>query len=248
MGRFDLNEIDTEEKRTSLDNIVNGDRLCDIPYLDMLREESRAEVRTFADDLFDRFNLISDVSEKKSATALEKCARPVLLQRYPWFRLCHIRDYLRFRTHLRLMDDFKTVLRYFSEMQDKGLISIVKIDYDKLKRPGIFGWRMVATDIRVRKTGLLVEHYMTFSDMISINEDWLHKVYETWRSRDTDDLSMPELTRMNRDVEFSRSSYRQLLNAGIISSTGAARPIAKTQKSADESLLRLLHTHLNLTP
>src|SRR5579871_4027733 len=97
-------------------------------FLDALRERSLPIVQTFVHELMGEFGLVSEISRKKAATALEKCARPATLAKYPWFTLAHIRDYLRFRTLLSRAGDFADVLEQFAQWQEAGAISIVKID------------------------------------------------------------------------------------------------------------------------
>jgi hypothetical protein len=242
----DLAAIPTEEGQRSLPAIVNGNGTSTIDYLDSLRTPSLPLVQTMANELLEEFGLVSEVSSKKSETAVTKCNRPATISKYPWFNLSHIRDYLRFRTLLYRASDFEDVLRYFVERQDQGHVSIVKIDYAKLTRPGAFGWRMIAVDIRITATGMLVEHYMTFREMIEVNEAWLHKVYEAWRSVSTDDMTIEELRAFNRDTGFSRHAYRELLFDGILREQPAGSIEAAQRRAAGQAILGKLTSTLNL--
>ena len=238
--------IETEEKRGSLEAIVNGDGTSTISYLDSLRAPSLPLVQALAGELHDELGLESQWHSKAAETALQKCTRPDTLNKYPWFRLSHIRDYLRFRTFLYRGSDFEDVLAYFERIQSEGRVSIVKIDTGKLERPGSFGWRMIATDLRIAATGMLVEHYMTFREMIEVNEAWLHKVYETWRSVSTDDLTIEELRALNRDSAFSRHAYRELLFDGILREQPAGSTVAAQRNAAGQAILAALTSTLNL--
>lgn len=232
MARIAGVDIPTEEESSPIASIVNGDGRSSIRYLNRLRRDSIADLAGIVSTISARLGLVSETSSKKSSTAKKKCVRPATLSKYPWFRLCHLRDYLRFRTRLNDADDFATMLHLFEQLRVAGLISIVKIDLDKLRRASPFGWRMVATDLRIASTGLMVEHYMTFSDMISVNEEWLHKVYEKWRDRPTPAL-LAEAADRDRDAEFSSVAYRELMLTGI---TQAPGPMAlATQRTANEN-------------
>jgi hypothetical protein len=243
---INLAAIATEEGQRPLAVIVNGDGTPTISYLDSLRAPSMPLVRNIAEELLEEFGLTSEVSGKEAETARDKCRRPATLNKYPWFKLSHIRDYLRFRTHLFRASDFEDVLRYFVRLQDEGRISIVKIDSAKLIRPGSFGWRMIAVDMRIAATGMLVEHYMTFRELIEVNEAWLHKVYEAWRSVSTDDMTIEELRAFDRDASFSRHAYRELLFDGILREQPAGSTASARRKDASQAILSALTSMLNL--
>jgi hypothetical protein len=241
MTAFDARAIVTEEQLHPLETIVNGDGTPEISYLDDLRNDSLPIVHDIRDQIANLFNLRSDVNSKRRDTALEKCQRQATLKKYPWFRLCHLRDYLRFRTHLSTASEFSSLLEFFVSRQDDDMVRLVKVDIDKLARPSPFGWRMVSTDLRISRTGLIVEHYMTFADMIGVNEAWLHKVYERWRSKSTDTLTMPELAELDRDARFSRHAYRELLFDGILADdTTLIRSRKRIQTTIVNNLLATL--------
>jgi len=242
---IDIQAIATEEGQKPLRMIFNGNGTDDISYLDALRAKSLPEVQRIADELLNNYRLVSQVNQKGSRTAIEKCRRAATLNKYPWFNLSHIRDYLRFRTLLNEASDFEEVIRYFDHLQSQQRISIVKIDFDKLFRPGAFGWRMIAIDIRIPSTDMLVEHYMTFRDMIEVNEAWLHKVYEAWRSASPDDLTLEDARVFRRDARFSRHAYQELLFDGILSGQRTS-PLAAQRKDTGDAILHELKYRLNL--
>lgn len=243
---IDLSEIVTEETTLRPQQIVNGNGTSSIAYLNELRDASLASVDNIAENIRASFGLTSETNRKGEASANEKCRRPELLRKYPWFQLCHIRDYLRFRTSINRIGDFENVLRFFALLQDKGEISIVKIDTSKLDRPGAFGWRMIAVDIRIRQTGMLVEHYMTFAEMIEVNQAWLHEVYETWRALSTDDSTPDELRQMYRDQNFSTHAYRELYFDGILRDRPASSKLSIHRSDAQNAISNELLATLNL--
>jgi hypothetical protein len=243
---LDVDLIETEEHSLPLHQIVNGNGTPTIEYLNELRLKSRPEVLAIASVLRSGFGIVSEIGDKEAATAQAKCLRPATLQKYPWFSLAHIRDYLRFRTYLTKAEDFESVLDYFRYLRSRGIVSIVKVDTVKLARPGTFGWRMIATDLRIQSTGLIVEHYMTFGDMISINDAWLHKVYELWRSRSLADLTVREARNFDRDAAFSYHANLELFLAGILNQDVAGAGLAADRRRAADLIVGLLMARLNL--
>lgn len=212
---IDVSTIKTEEDRTPLASIINGfqnDARADgSEYLDGLRRSSLPALSDICADILDSLSLHSETNLKSEAALRDKCARPATIERYPWFRPRHVRDYLRFRTHVNSMGEIARVITLFERWVASNRISIVKVDTRKLIHPGIFGWRMIAIDLRILSTGMLVEHYMTFSDLIHANQDWLHALYERWRSRGSDDLSLGDLIAFDRDCRISTHAYRELM-------------------------------------
>jgi hypothetical protein len=242
---FDVSSLVTEEDERDLEDIVNGNGTPTTQYLSELRSLSIPAVNFIAGILLESHGLRSDVSLKRAETAEEKCRRPETMRKYSWFTLAHIRDFLRFRTYLDRASDFESVLIEFASLQASGVVNIVKIDTEKLIRPGIFGWRMMATDLRIMQTGLIVEHYMTFGNMIEVNERWLHKVYETWRSKAIDQMTLREIASLQRDARFSRHSYRELLFDGILKEQAMAQ-LRTNRDELDDMIIASLKNMLHL--
>jgi len=240
MARFGGRTIVTEEDTEPLQSIVNGDGTSTIAYLDRLRAASTPFVSSIADQINSDLGLVSEVNSKKAAAALGKSLRPTTLSNYPWFQLSHLRDYLRFRTYLNTPDDFLSVMSRFELLQSQGAINLVKIDTAKLGRPGPFGWRMVATDFRIVASGLIVEHYMTFTDMIRINEDWLHSVYEKWRGSSTAGLTIGQAAALDRDSRFSRKAYLAFLIDDILRSSPGVPALRAARRFNDDTVVNLL--------
>jgi hypothetical protein len=229
-----LASVATEESQRPLREIVNGRDADSIRTLNRLRDATRPEVLAIMAEIQRAYGLRSEISDKHPTTARAKVRRPVTLARYPWFTLAHLRDYLRFRTHLARVEDFVDIARYFVTLQQQGRVSIVKIDAAKLFSPGVFGWRMAAFDLRIVKTGMIVEHYMTFSDLILINDRWLHRVFERWRDEDTDTLSLARLADFERDALFSRHANREL----VFDAVATGDPASARNRSRAQDALR----------
>jgi hypothetical protein len=90
---------------------------------------------------------------------------------------------------------------------------------------------MVAFDLRMKATGMIVEHYMTFGDLIVINDRWLHKVFEAWRDKDTDQMTLAQAAHFERDTRFCWHANRELLFDGADLTSVAARSHRATKQS-----------------
>lgn len=147
-----------------------------------LRARARPELESLVERLKQATRLNSEINEKAVDTAIEKAQRESTLKKYPWFRIDHLRDFLRFRTALDSISDAVTIVDFFRSEAAAGTIKLVKFDTSKLSEPNVFGWRMIATDVRLMESGMLVEHYMTYGDAIAASDLMLHRVFEKWRT------------------------------------------------------------------
>lgn len=243
---IDVLSIPTQEQRTDPKDIVNGLGLTELHYLKGLRRASTSAVEAIIKEIEQDLGLTSEFNLKSDRAALDKAQRPAVLARYPWFTIAHIRDFLRFRTHLKTPDDFEAVLEVLLKLRSRGAIDIVKIDSVKLLRPGAFGWRMLATDLRITSSGMLVEHYMTFSELIRINQEWLHGVYEKWRDRSTDEMTVAEAARFYGDARFSGYSYRELFLEGLMTDTASTSTARSMRATATDDIMGSLKPLLSL--
>ncbi|MCG6884443.1 MAG: hypothetical protein LJE62_11885, partial [Silicimonas sp.] len=152
----------------------------------------------------------SEYNLKKTNAAQSKVSRPATRQKYPWFELRHIRDFLRFRSGIRSTDDLEKVLGLVSSWIENDVAELVKYDLKKISQPSVFGWRVLVFDFRLSETGLLVEYYVTFEHMIHANQEWLHSVFEKWREKDLDTLKRRERKEFDHDALFSFLSYESM--------------------------------------
>jgi hypothetical protein len=233
----------TEEQSATLEDIVSLPAPCSFKQLSGLRLASLPHLSFVMDEIRARTGLVSERNLKTHAAARAKLKRPGTVQRYPWIEARHLRDFLRFRTSLRRLEDFTAVAQVFAELQTEGQISVVKMDYAKLLNPGEFGWRMIATDIRL-KSGLLVEHYMTFGDLIHVNQDWLHKVYERWRNAEVQTLGQAR-ARL-RDATFSTVAYREMFIEQACASVAALKDINDARAAGTKAFVGQLAADLGL--
>ncbi|MCP3734764.1 hypothetical protein M9979_07765 [Sphingomonas sp. RP10(2022)] len=208
---FGFSAFPIEEDARPKHLIVNGNGASSLSYLATLREAAEPTVDRIMQSIRNELGLLCEKSRKSDASADQKARRPTILARSPWHGIPHLRDYLRFRTHLNDPADVERVCDVFVEYIQSGDISLVKLDYAKMLRPGPFGWRMIAIDLRDTRTGLIVEHYMSFQDLIVANEDWLHAIYERWRRWDPEDMTGRDRQAMERDQRLSAHGYKGLL-------------------------------------
>ncbi|MCB2049378.1 MAG: hypothetical protein KDE32_14305 [Novosphingobium sp.] len=238
-----FSHVITEETEKPLEDIYSVAPPGSIHKLAALRRKSLPQLKQVISRIESETGLPSEFNEKRNRVAKSKTERPVTLERYPWMTLAHLRDYLRFRTRLRSLANFIDVFTVFAKLQEEGRISIVKVDTAKLLSPGEFGWRMIATDIRL-DSGLLVEHYMTFGDLIAMNEDWLHKVYERWRDKVVTNFGDARSRR--RDAEFSCAGYREVFVERVLGSVADGSPVASPRELSRKELVRVVTEHLDL--
>lgn len=176
----------TEESRaTSLDEIknsVSGNSEDEkVIALHAQALDLKDDLLAFAHRLDEAIGSRSEVNVKRLETILAKSQRPSIRERKPWFRAEHVRDCLRFRSRIENVRQIFDVMRFFEAAADNDDIAVVKIDFEKFFRPAAFGWRMIALDIRLRPEDFLCEYYVTYGDLISINDRMLHRLFEDWR-------------------------------------------------------------------
>lgn len=189
-----------------------------------LRETSlslKSQLRAMADQMDATVGCRSELSVKSWESVFRKAQRPSILEGKPWFSVAHVRDCLRFRSYVASLDSFFAVLAFFSRAAQNGDITVVKIDWQKFFRPSPFGWRMMAIDMRLNPSGFLVEYYVSYADMVDINEVLLHKIFENWRNKDPLELTVKELTRRSDDIAISDFTYYSWLFRCLATDEGA---------------------------
>ncbi|WP_349370015.1 hypothetical protein [Salinarimonas sp.] len=202
----------TEEDQSRPEAIVNpiplsllGSPEGLLVALHELREESLPQLKELTKRMEAGTGLRSEINAKTRNSTEEKANRPSTLKSKPWFTIAHIRDFLRFRTGFTSLDEALTILAFFTLEADHGRLGIVKFETAKFARPNPYGWRMIATDIRLASTGMIVEHYMSYADMILANGAMTHAVYERWRPRG-EDLTIADRKRMVAEIGLCRTA------------------------------------------
>lgn len=148
--------------------------------LKALTAENVPLVRKIVDQLNERLaGSESKLNIKEDANILSKAVRPSILEKKPYFGVEHIRDALRFKTVIDHLDQLPEIV---TTLEQNG-VKIVKVDTDKLMRPGDWGWRIVALDLRM-PNGQLVEHYMPLKELEAAKKAEGHKLFEKWRNED----------------------------------------------------------------
>lgn len=197
-----------ENGQAALDQILNGidpRSTSKLEDLKALRGRTLPLLEHFGRWLKKATGSRIEIDAKSDASLLAKAARPSTIARRPAYGLEHVRDALRFRSSVRSLDEFVASLRIFFEAAGSGSISLVKIDHEKFFRPNPFGWRMIACDLRFLQTGMIVEHYMTFSDVILVNDLLLHQIFRNWRNR-SNDLTVAELRQRSAEISVCAST------------------------------------------
>lgn len=203
-----------EESQTPLELIVNP--IAPLVEAGRTPAEAMVELRARAlpelESLVERLKKAtrthSKIDEKSLETAIEKSQRETTLKKYSWFRIDHLRDFLRFRTALNSLADAVSIVDFFRSEAAAGAIRLVKFDTSKLSEPSVFGWRMIATDLRLMESGMLVEHYMTYGDVIAASDLMLHRVFEKWRTA-------KQLTKGSRQLRANDSRLVRLSNDAV---------------------------------
>jgi hypothetical protein len=208
-GALRSHGMKTEEEKFPVADIVNGLRspIRDLAALRDLREKSVEHLNTLISALgSETSNCVFEVNLKSDQAAKKKIERNKLRSGTEWYSASHIRDYLRFRTKCNSINQMEEIAAGFSKIWRKNGVSIVKIDQKKFLSPNPFGWRMIAIDVRLPKTGLLVEFYMTYGDTILVNDRFLHLVYERWRDEVAEKLTLQQLSDRSIDISLSKNT------------------------------------------
>lgn len=148
----------------------------------------------------------SRVNVKSEHSIAGKARRPSVLRRRPWMGVEHLRDTLRFMT---AVTDIGQVADCMAMMVKKEGLKLVKVDTAKLVRPGKWGWRFVAFDLRM-PNGQIVEYYVTFRRMAAVMWD-THRMYERWRQSElmNNENAQQHNGRYMHDEQRSRACYTE---------------------------------------
>jgi len=171
----------TEEDSIPEKDIVNPIERNNAPQkkaeqLDGLSTQSKPVFDNLAKEI-DKQALTTEVDRKDRDKILAKAQRPEIKKSKPWFDVEHIRDSLRFRTRIEKFEDVKEICKLLVGKK----FEFVKVDLAKMFRPKAYGWRFAAVDLRSPRNKQLVEYYMSFAELIQVNETVAHDLYEKWR-------------------------------------------------------------------
>lgn len=181
----------------SLPPDTKADQLC------ALSVKNKPIIDKFLAKIADKYSIESASNLKLKERILNKASRPAIRELKPWFNVEHVRDALRFRTALEDINDLPKIL---ADLKAEGIV-IVKAETAKMLKPRAWGWRAVMYDLKL-PDGQLVEYYLSPKEMIQANDQVHHPLYETWRERDTKQLSEEETLLYQQSIEVSNAAFK----------------------------------------
>ena len=141
----------------------------------------------------------SSDNRKDPEKIAEKARRPSILAKKPWHDVEHIRDAYRFKT---ILGDVRDLDKIVDRLNESG-IEVVKYDVDKVLKPGEWGWRIAAFDLRM-PNGQLVEWYVPVRELEAAKKHG-HHLFELWRNHDVTKLTPDEARAREATLqEFTR--------------------------------------------
>lgn len=149
----------------------------------------------------------TSVNRKLPDRIVEKANRPATAKKDPWFGIEHVRDSLRFRTSIKLFEDVEEIYKI---LVARGDIEFVKVDLAKMFQPKAWGWRFAAVDLAMPNKQI-VEYYQSFKEMIDVNDDIGHELFEKWRNA-SEEETMREAVQFRKDLEASSEAYTDVWN------------------------------------
>ncbi len=202
-----------------------------VKQLRALIEENRPVVEGIAKKLADlgfSHTEIGPNNEKKAEAILGKANRPEIKAKKPWFDVEHIRDAYRFRAGFNSIEDLPKMAQV---IKDAG-VEFIKTDTEKFLKPGPWGWRPVALDLKM-PNGQLVEFYASFPKMIdaqySTDENHPvnnHDLFEKWRNATPEEIDA-KFAEFVDDQEASKKRYQEAFDQ-TVADLGLTDPAALT--------------------
>jgi hypothetical protein len=183
----------------------------EVKWMQRLSIENRSQVRLFMQELEFEHGLSSGYNFKEPEKIESKASRPSLIEKKPWHTISHIRDAFRFKTILDDIQDLPTIVEALQKRPDW---QIVKVDVDKARTPGEWGWRIIAFDLRM-PNGQLVEYYLPIKELEAAKKDKNHELFEKWRNRAIGDLTPDEHLEYQNDLRESRERYNNAWEEGL---------------------------------
>lgn len=177
-----------------------------------LGEENRALVEPIVAEIDKALGTTSEVSVKSAEGLVTKVTRDDVKALRPWFGVEHIRDSFRFRSAVDTIDDIGTAVNMLLDRIPGA--QLIKVDVEKMTRPGAWGWRMVAFDLRM-PNGQLAEYYLTYRGVLDVNKGKGHELFERWRNRSQAGLTPAERAQRLADMDESSAAYAAAFEAGL---------------------------------
>ncbi|MBX3152173.1 hypothetical protein KF728_18590 [Candidatus Obscuribacterales bacterium] len=187
-----------------IDTLLSIDEKVDA--LQRLSKENEPVVEAFMVSIDAELGTQSNANFKKPERIKEKAQRPEIVRKKPWFDVEHIRDGYRFKTVLM---DLSVLPKIAQAIKASGF-EVVKLDTAKLLKPGMWGWRIVAFDLRM-PNGQLVEYYLPVAELERV-KDSCHDLFAKWRNEDLENLNPADRSEFMLDLETSDDKYQEAWN------------------------------------
>jgi hypothetical protein len=184
--------------------------------LQRLTDENRPLVDAFLKALDAEFGTASVSNVKQPDRIRAKAERPSIRAKKPWHDIEYVRDSFRFKTVLKDLRDLPAIVH---ALETRLGATIIKRDTGKFLIPGIWGWRIVAFDLRM-PNGQLVEYYLPVEEIERAKNEGNHELFERWRNRDESKLTKDDLLEYSADVTESRAVYEAAF-ASFLDRTGS---------------------------
>jgi hypothetical protein len=195
-----LIDLDDEEIVNPIDPQVNTQEK--IQHLAALSKDNEPKVLAFLKQIDAKYGTTSKTSHKEADKIAEKARRPAITEVKPWHDVEHIRDSFRFKTVLKDLEDLP---RIAEDLKEAGF-EVIKTDTDKVLRPGFWGWRIAAFDLRM-PNGQLVEYYLPVQEMEAAKKNGNHELFEKWRNEDVQALTPKQEAEYLDDTDTSKEKY-----------------------------------------
>jgi hypothetical protein len=173
-----------------------------VKALSRLSLENEPKVKEFLEKLDRKYGTESKMSFKAPEKILEKASRPSIRARKPWHDVEHVRDSFRFKTVLENIEQLPQI----AEDLKKAGFTVIKTDTNKVLRPGFWGWRIAAFDLKM-PNGQLVEYYLPLKELEEAKKNGNHELFEKWRNEDPETMSKEKQKEYLSDAYDSYDKY-----------------------------------------
>ena len=173
-----------------------------VKELRRLSLENEPKVKEFLEKLDSKYGTESKTSFKEPEKILEKASRPSIRADKPWHDVEHVRDSFRFKT---VLENIEQLPKIAEDLKEAGF-TVIKTDTEKVMRPGFWGWRIAAFDLKM-PNGQLVEYYLPLKELEEAKKNGNHELFEKWRNEDPETLSKEEQRQYLSDSYDSYDKY-----------------------------------------
>ncbi len=142
-----------------------------VKELRRLSLENEPTVKEFLEKLDSKYGTESKTSFKEPEKILEKASRPSIRADKPWHYVELVRDSFRFKT---VLENIEQLPKIAEDLKEAGF-TVIKTDTEKVLRPGFWGWRIAALDLKM-PNGQLVEYYLPLKELEEAKKNGNHEL------------------------------------------------------------------------